>query len=74
MREQGGKKFRESEGPMLAMHGGSVELVEVTPEGVVKVRLSGACAGCPGAMMTLTHVIESALKDKVTGVTKVEAV
>jgi len=74
MREKVEKVLKEEIAPMLSMHGGSIELVEVTDDGVVKVRLSGACAGCPGAMMTLTHVVESALKDRVPDIKKVEAV
>ncbi len=73
MREQVEKVIREEIAPMLAMHGGSVELVGVTDEGVVRVRLAGACAGCPGARATLAHVVESALRDKVPGVKGIEA-
>lgn len=74
MREKIEKVINEEIGPMLSMHGGSVELVEVTEDGTVRVRLSGACAGCPGARMTLTHVVENAIKTKVPEVTRVEAV
>ncbi len=59
--------------PMLAMHGGSVELVEVTADGTVKVRLQGACAGCPGARATLRGVVEQALKAKLPAVKEVVA-
>ncbi|MCX6357870.1 MAG: NifU family protein [Candidatus Aureabacteria bacterium] len=68
------KVLRDVVLPMLSMHGGSVELVEVAADGVVKVRLSGACAGCPGARMTLAHVVESAIKDAIPEVTRVETV
>ena len=74
MRERIEKVLSEEVTPMLAMHGGSAELVEVTDDGVVRVRLSGACAGCPGARMTLAHVIENAIRGKVPEVKRVEAV
>ena len=45
-----------------------------TDEGVVRVRLLGACAGCPGAMMTLKMGVERILKEKLEGVQSVEAV
>ncbi len=60
--------------PHLQADGGDIALVDVTDEGVVKVRLLGACAGCPGAMMTLKMGVERVLKEKVDGVTSVEAV
>ncbi len=60
--------------PMLQADGGDVELVEVTPEGVVKVRLQGACGCCPMSMMTLKMGIERYLKREVPEVTEVVAV
>jgi Fe-S cluster biogenesis protein NfuA len=60
--------------PALQRDGGDVELVEVTEEGVVKVRLTGACHGCPMAQMTLQMGIERYLKQQVPEVTTVEAV
>ena len=51
--------------PMLQADGGDVELVEVEESGVVKLRLQGACAGCPGAQMTLKNGIERMLREKV---------
>ena len=57
---------------MLQANGGDVELVEITDEGVVKVRLKGACDGCPMAHMTLKNGIEKRLKAKVPGVIAVE--
>ncbi len=51
--------------PMLQADGGDVELVEVEDSGVVKLRLQGACAGCPGAQMTLKNGIERMLREKV---------
>lgn len=60
--------------PQLQADGGDVELVEVTDDGVVKVRLVGACAGCPMSTMTLAMGIEKTLKEKIPEVEKVEAV
>lgn len=59
--------------PHLQADGGDIALVDVTDEGVVKVRLLGACAGCPGAMMTLKMGVERVLKEKIAGITSVEA-
>ena len=60
--------------PALQADGGDVELVEVTPEGVVKVRLTGACAGCPMSQMTLKMGIERELKKEVPEVKEVVSV
>ncbi len=60
--------------PMLQADGGDVELVEVTEDGVVRVRLQGACQGCPMSQMTIKNGIERLLMEKVDGVTEVEAV
>ena len=60
--------------PALQAHGGDVELVEVCDDGVVKVRLTGACVGCPMSQMTLKHGIERLLVQEVPGVKAVEAV
>ena len=57
--------------PMLQRDGGNVELVSIEG-GVVKVRLQGACAGCPMSQMTLRNGIERVLKDKIPEVTAVE--
>jgi Fe-S cluster biogenesis protein NfuA len=59
--------------PSLQADGGDVELVEVTPEGVVKVKLTGACAGCPMSQMTLKMGIERLLKEQVPEVKEVVA-
>ncbi len=58
----------------LQADGGDLELVEVGEDGIVKVRLQGACHGCPGAMMTLKMGVERLLKEKVPGVKEVVAV
>jgi Fe-S cluster biogenesis protein NfuA len=59
--------------PMLQRDGGDVELVEVD-NGVVKVRLTGACKGCPMSQMTLKNGIERLLKQEVPGLASVESV
>lgn len=60
--------------PSLQADGGDVELVEVTPDGVVKVRLVGACRGCPMSQMTLKMGIERKIKQVVPEVKGVVAV
>ncbi len=59
--------------PMLQADGGDVELVDVDANGVVKVKLTGACAGCPMSQMTLKNGIERILKEQVPEVTSVES-
>ncbi len=68
------KKAIEEIRPHLKADGGDVELVEVTEEGVVKVRLLGACEGCPMREMTLTQGITKFLKKRVPEIQTVEAV
>ena len=58
--------------PSLQADGGDVELVEVTEEGVVKVKLTGACHGCPMSQMTLNQGIERYLKKQIPDILKVE--
>ena len=60
--------------PALQADGGDVELVDVTDDGVVKVKLTGACGGCPMAQMTLKAGIERVLKEEVPEVKSVESV
>ncbi len=60
--------------PHLQADGGDVQLVDVSEKGVVKVKLTGACGGCPMAQMTLRNGIEARLKQAVPGVTAVEPV
>jgi Fe-S cluster biogenesis protein NfuA len=68
------KKVIEDEiNPMLLADGGSVELSEFK-DGVVKVKLQGACATCPYSVMTLQNLVEEKLKEKVKEVKKVESV
>lgn len=59
--------------PHLQADGGDVELVDVIDD-VVRVRLKGACAGCPMSQMTIKWGVESYLKKKVPGVRSVETV
>jgi Fe-S cluster biogenesis protein NfuA len=58
--------------PSLQRDGGNVELVDVE-DGVVKVRLTGACGGCPMSQMTLKNGIEAVLKKEVPEVKSVES-
>ena len=61
--------------PSLQRDGGEIELVDVNEDdGVVKVRLTGACHGCPMSQMTLKMGVEHELKKKVPEVSKVVAV
>ncbi len=60
--------------PQLQMDGGDVELVDVTDDGVVKVRLQGHCRGCDYSQMTLKLGIERALKQVIPEVKYVESV
>ncbi len=59
--------------PFLQRDGGDIELVEVS-DGIVKVRLTGACKGCPMSQMTLKQGVERAIMKEVPGVTEVQAV
>ncbi len=60
--------------PSLQADGGDVELVDVSEEGIVKVRLTGACGGCPMSQMTLKMGIERILKQNIPEVQSVESV
>jgi Fe-S cluster biogenesis protein NfuA len=73
MREEVMKSLQKVR-PILQRDGGDVELVDVTEDGVVKVRMQGACGGCPGAMMTIKMVIEQTLVNDVPGVKEVVGV
>ena len=57
--------------PTLQRDGGDIELVDIV-DGVVKVKLQGACAGCPMSQMTLTWGVERALKKEVPEIVRVE--
>ncbi|RLC15204.1 MAG: NifU family protein [Deltaproteobacteria bacterium] len=60
--------------PQLQADGGDVELVEISDDGIVKVRLQGACAGCPMSQMTLKNGIEKLMKKEIPEVKSVESV
>lgn len=60
--------------PVLQADGGDVELVEITEEGIVKVRLRGACSGCPEAKLTLQMGIEQKIREDVPEISGVIAV
>ena len=60
--------------PALQADGGDIELVDVDDDGVVQVKLQGACAGCPMSQMTLSQGVERHLKNVVPGVSRVENV
>jgi len=67
------EKALEELRPQLQADGGDIELVEVE-KGIVKVKMKGACAGCPMSTMTLQWGVENFLKKKIPGIVKVEAV
>lgn len=71
MKEQVEKAIQELR-PHLQADGGDVELVEVTKEGIVKIRLLGACVGCPMRQVTLNQGISRFIKKKVPGVKEVQ--
>jgi len=68
------KEILENIRPSLQGHGGDVEFVAMDDDNMVKVRLQGACQGCPGAQMTMKMGIERILKEKVPEVKEVVAV
>lgn len=68
------EKSLEAVRPFLQADNGDVELVEVTEEGIVKVKLTGACGLCPLSVLTLRAGIERALLREVPGIRRVEAV
>ncbi|WP_457571338.1 NifU family protein [Desulfovulcanus sp.] len=60
--------------PTLQADGGDVELVEVTENGIVQVRLQGACKGCPMSQITLKNAIERLILKEIPEIKAVEAV
>lgn len=60
--------------PFLLRDGGDVELVEVDKEGIVRLRLLGACGTCPSSTITLKAGIERALIEEVPGIVEIEQV
>ncbi len=59
--------------PAIAMDGGNVELLDIE-DGVVTLRMMGACGGCPMSTMTLKQGIEQRLRETVRGITRVDAI
>jgi len=68
------EKSLEAVRPFLQADSGDVELIEVTDEGIVKVKLTGACGICPLSVLTLRAGIERTLLREVPGIRRVEAV
>jgi len=73
MREQVEKLLEEIR-PMLQADGGDVELVDVTDDGIVQVKLKGACGSCPMSQMTLKMGIEKKIKEALPAIKEVVAV
>ena len=67
------EKALEELRPQLQADGGDIELLGVE-NGIVKVKMKGACVGCPMSTMTLQWGVENFLKKKIPGIVKVEAV
>jgi len=72
--EQKVKEVIDSIRLALQSHGGDIELVAADDDKTVKVRLQGACQGCPGAQMTMTMGVERVLREQVPEVKQVLAV
>jgi Fe-S cluster biogenesis protein NfuA len=68
------KKAIDSIRPFLQADNGDIELVEITQDGIVKVRLTGACDICPMSVITLRAGIERSLLRQVPGIKRVESV
>ncbi|MBM3245040.1 MAG: NifU family protein [Candidatus Omnitrophica bacterium] len=68
------EKALEQVRPMLAADGGNVELVDVTDDGIVKLKLTGSCGCCPMSQMTLKMGIEKILKQAVPEIKEVVAI
>jgi Fe-S cluster biogenesis protein NfuA len=74
MRDKIEKVINEQIRPGLQMDGGDIELVDVGSDGIVKVRLTGACGGCPMSQITLTMGVEKRLREEIPEVKGVVAV
>lgn len=72
--EQKIKEGLEQIRPLLQRDGGDIEFVEYTADNIVKVKLQGHCAGCPGAQMTIKGVVEKILKESYPEIKGVESV
>lgn len=73
MRKEIEKVLKEEIAPELEKDGGGIELIDVR-NGIVYVRLLGACIGCPMAALTMSNVVEAILKKRIRYVKKVEVV
>lgn len=60
--------------PAIQSDGGDIELLDVTPSGVVRIRMHGACVGCPSSSITLKQGIERNLREHIPEVASVQAV
>ena len=60
--------------PILQRDGGDIEFVDVTEDNIVNVRLKGHCAGCPGARMTLSNIVQQILQNEIPEIKGVQAV
>ena len=72
--EQKIKEVLEQIRPFLQRDGGDIEFVELTEDNIVRVRLQGHCAGCPGAQMTIKGVVERIIRESYPEIQAVEAV
>jgi Fe-S cluster biogenesis protein NfuA len=68
------EQFLQKLRPQLNLDGGDVELIDVSADGVVKVKFVGGCCGCPFSLMALHMGLESSLKESVPGILRVDAV
>ncbi|GHT56334.1 NifU family protein [Endomicrobiia bacterium] len=66
------EKTLESVRPHLQADGGNVELIDVTEDGIVKVKLTGACGSCPMSAMTLQYGVTNAIKQAIPEVKEVQ--
>ena len=68
------EKALEKVRPYLRGDGGDVELVEITPDGIIRLRLTGACKNCPMAGQTMSQGVERVIRKEVPGARGVETV
>ncbi|GHT50786.1 hypothetical protein AGMMS49990_03820 [Endomicrobiia bacterium] len=68
------EKTLESVRPHLQADGGNVELIDVTEDGIVKVKLTGACGSCPMSAMTLQYGVTNAIKQAIPEVKEVQSI
>lgn len=73
MRDEVAREIEKNLAPAIRAEGGDVELVDVTPDGIVRIRLSKAWAASPATALAVRYVVEEMLKRAVPGVVGVEA-